>query len=30
MPNAPYVAPRKDLPPDQPGTETPPQQPQQQ
>src|SRR4051812_15268449 len=30
MPNAPYVAPRKDLPADQPGTQTPPQQPQQQ
>lgn len=30
MPNAPYVAPRKDLPSDQPGTQTPPQQPQQQ
>jgi outer membrane protein len=30
MPNAPYVAPRKDLPADQPETQTPPQQPQQQ
>jgi outer membrane protein len=30
MPNAPYVAPRKDLPADQPGTQTPPPQPQQQ
>lgn len=30
MPNAPYVAPRKDLPADQPGTQTPPQEPQQQ
>jgi outer membrane protein len=30
MPNAPYVAPRKDVPADQPGTQTPPQQPQQQ
>jgi outer membrane protein len=30
MPNAPYVAPRKDLPADQPGTQTSPQQPQQQ
>ena len=30
MPNAPYVAPRKDVPADQPGTQTPPQQPPQQ
>ncbi len=30
MPNAPYLAPRKDLPPTQPGTQTPPQTPQQQ
>lgn len=30
LPNVPYVAPRKDLPPSQPGTQTPPQQPQQQ
>ena len=29
MPNAPYVAPRKDLPSSQPATQTPPQQPQQ-